>query len=171
MDKKSIITQIIKVHNDFLQDVAVLDETSFYLSPSGKWHAGQHLQHVLKSVEGTVFVCLTPSYHTYNKENNSCRSYEDIDIAYMDALSLGIKSPPRFVADNVEMAHLPDIELALNKSIKLWCEHLDHLTETDLDTIFLSHPALSLLSMREMMYFTVIHCIHHHNIVKSYHKA
>ena len=53
---------------------------------------------------------------------------------------------------------------------------LDRFTEEDLDHVILPHPILGKLTVREMMYFTMLHVEHHRvktiqNLVKAQREA
>ena len=44
---------------------------------------------------------------------------------------------------------------------------LDSFEEDDLDKYLIPHPVLGKLTIREMLYFTICHTLHHHKAIIS----
>jgi len=47
------------------------------------------------------------------------------------------------------------------------CKQLLDYSEQDLDELILPHPLLGKLTLREMMYFTMYHVLHHHKSIEE----
>jgi hypothetical protein len=55
----------------------------------------------------------------------------------------------------------PALVQSISNEIKWLSEKLDKFTEEELDKYILPHPLLGKLTIREMMYFTIYHVLHH----------
>jgi hypothetical protein len=99
--------------------------------------------------------------------NREGRSYEQVLNKYNTALSSGLApSPNPFGPKNDHTNRnyiLNDYKIETKKFIK----SLNSWTEKQLDTYILPHPVIGKLSIREMLYFTHLHTIHHSEIIKK----
>jgi hypothetical protein len=81
-------------------------------------------------------------------------------------LQKGGRATGRFVPKEVVISQKPKLLLLLKDTIDKLYLQLTNFSEQDLDTIILPHPLLCKITLREMMYFTIYHVKHHHEIIK-----
>ncbi len=139
-------------------------------APAGKWTAGQHLDHLIRSVNpipkalGAPKVALRLSF---GKPNRSLRSLEMIHDKYKKGLAGGIRTTGQFIppdASDYRMEEMLENYLGLHQKLN---HVLGKWSEKSLDSYLLPHPALGKMIVREMLYFTIIHTRHHLNILEE----
>jgi len=81
-------------------------------------------------------------------------------------LENGGKATRRFIPRTITLNQKETIIKALNKNTSVLCSKVEKFTEQELDTLILPHPLLGKLTIREMLYFTIYHVGHHHEITK-----
>ena len=144
------------------------DEQFFYKAEENKWSTAETIQHLILSVNPINLALSMPlvllKVFGSTKHNSS---YDDIVALYQKELSEGAKASLPFIprgnstnGDKTQM--LNSLSKAYQKLINLFGE----LSENQLDEYFLPHPILGKLSIREMLYFTLYHIRHHHEIIK-----
>lgn len=167
MTKEEIIRQIFESHKQLAADLVALDEARFNYAPAGKWNAGQQLLHVYKSLSPLTRALALPKLLpalVVGKAKQASRSDEAVVALYLDALAKGGVAPPAFVPAPVLFADRQALEGKLQANLAQLEKNLAHYTEQDLDTYRLPHPLIGKLSVREMLYFTLYHCRHHHQV-------
>ena len=97
-------------------------------------------------------------------------SYERLVVVYDAILSTGVRSPALFEPRG---AAVVDREAYRARVLEQWRSvngellgRVDRLTERRADRTCLPHPALGLLSPREMLFFTIHHDLHHLEVAK-----
>ena len=135
-----------------------------------KWSAGQNLLHLILSTKPLAKVMPLPkiTFKTFGKPNRPGRSYEELVQRYKERLAESNPTPGRGYQPTEEAASSKEKLLAdwqkegdkLIKSLNKW-------KDEDLDKYLLPHPLLGKLSVREMMFFTHYHSLHHLAIMKE----
>jgi DinB superfamily len=150
--------------------VAVCDETSFTQMPEGKWSAGQHLEHLIRSSQPVYMAIGLPAFLLkliFGKPNRNGRNFDGLVLRYKEKLSLGGAASGRFVP--------PAVPYSLQQQkVKLFLQLKDTLqkrvlalSDNKLDNCLLPHPLLGKISVREMLFFTVYHTQHHLQIMQK----
>ncbi len=141
-----------------------MDENTFIQNPSGKWSAGQHLDHLIKSGKPILMVLKLPHFLLrlfFGRPNRTGRSYEELVKKYRSKLDAGGKAPGRFIPPVVsfpEKDRKIDFFRSLKEKLK---KEVAKLSEEQLDNYLLPHPLLGKLTLREMLFFTIYHNQHH----------
>jgi hypothetical protein len=168
MDKKEIIAALAGNHQYFRDDVLKLNPTEFTSSPPGKWSAGQHFLHIILSVSPVVTAFRLPSLLLrllFGKANRSSKTYEELVVKYKDKLARGGRASGRFVPKAILFEDRERLVSRYNRNIEALQSLVAKTTEADLDFYILPHPLLGKLTLREMLYFTIHHVKHHHDLV------
>ena len=55
----------------------------------------------------------------------------------------------------------------LNNTVDKLIDKLNQKSEEELDTIFIPHPLLGKITLRELYYFTIYHILHHHKKIEE----
>lgn len=131
----------------------------------GKWNIGQQLEHLLLSNQPVLKGLHFPKDQLmarFGRLERAPHSYLTLKSFYLQTLKeKQVKAPPRFEAQL-------DANYSLEKSLTTWRdlaaafqEVAAQWTEEELDTYAMMHPAIGLLSVREMLFFVIYHNAHH----------
>jgi len=143
---------------------------AFFAHPPEVWSAGENLQHLVLTVRPITKAVLIPREKLskrFGLADRPSRRFTDIRDEYRTGMQTGlVVAPPPFVP---VLDELPaDPQLGQAQIIADWQEtsqglttHLKNWTEAELDTYQLPHPLFGMMTMREMLFFTVYHDLHH----------
>ena len=170
MNKQQIIEQLQENHQSFTNMILSLNEKEFLFTTDDKWTAGQQAEHIFRSVKPVKLAFTLPLFIlgiNFGKANRPSRSYESLLQKYKDKLVAGGRASGRFIPRPVvfmQRQKLCTDILALNNSI---CKKVNKRSEEELDTYILPHPLLGKLTLREMLYFNILHVAHHQRTVSE----
>lgn len=168
MDKKQIKEKLIENHQIFAEYILSLSESEFMFALDDKWTAGQQLDHIFRGVSPVKMALSLPKFVPkilFGKPNRSSTSYENLVSNYQGNLALGGKATGKFIPPKVSFDRRELLKTKLLKTVTQLCQKLDRFSENELDEHILPHPIIGKLTMREMLYFTIYHCEHHHKAV------
>ncbi len=134
---------------------------------SVSWSATGYLKHLIISVKPIAkLIGFKPEdvIRRFGETTHAPRTYEEVKTMYFARLNEGVRAEDyqnvlptayRF-PDGVEdqHAHLREAWLQANQRI---IDMLPNWSDDALDRAQVMHPAIGMISMREMLYFTVIH--------------
>lgn len=169
MERQEIITLLTKNHSSFIDYINGLTNEDFLYSSRQKWTAGQQLHHIYLSIKPVTLILSFPRFFirlVFGKADRPSRIYEDLVKRYLNKLENGGRATRRFIPKTIGLSQKETISKELVKNTKVLCLKIKQFTEKDLDTLVLPHPLLGKLTIREMLYFTVYHVGHHHEITK-----
>lgn len=168
MEKAAIIIQLKKNHLAFVETIRQLNQEDFLFTENGKWTAGQQAAHILRSIKPVNFALGLPQFLLplfFGKANRPSRSYDALLIKYKAKLAAGGRASGRFVPPPVAFAAKEKICAAILTVNNDLCSKINRCNEESLDTYILPHPLLGKLTLREMLYFNILHAEHHMNSV------
>ncbi len=178
--KFELIAALEDLHTGLADTIATMSLTDFERAGTDdRWSPKDYLKHILLSVKPIV-KALEMSADKVRKlfpvAEGSSRAYADIVTAYAAGLARGVRAEdqpsvlpisyrlPDDMGD--EQTYLrgqwDDALLRLLAALDSWSDH-------DLDTAQLPHPAIGLITMREMLLFTVYHTTMHWNDMRGIH--
>jgi hypothetical protein len=171
MNKQELIQSLKNQYKSFSMDVEALNESEFMKAATGKWSAGQHLDHLCRSLSPLVLGLKLPSFIPkllFGKANRPSKTYQDLVDKYLRKIDEGAKAsgpyvPPKAVSFSKKKALLKQLKDSL---IRI-CTTVEAYSEKQLDQIILPHPLLGKVTLREMLYFTVYHAEHHRQLVEK----
>lgn len=167
MNTKESLHQLKTVHESFTGATLSLSESEYLSAPPEKWNAGEHLQHLHISLQATLMVMKTPKFISTEPLPRASMSYDQLIAVYLDAIAKGLKAPPNFVPPAADFNQRAATVVSLLHLVEGIASCVESMSETDLDGLTVPHPALKRLTMREMVYFTIYHCIHHHALMNK----
>ncbi len=171
MEKREMIEVLIKNYTDFGKYIHSLNEEDFLYAANGNWSAGQQLDHLHKSVKPLNQILMLPSFLItliFGKSNRQGRTYEELVIKYRGKLEKGGKASGRFVPKKINLEHRNNMIKSLDKEVQSLAKKIESYFEKQLETMVIPHPLLGKLTLKEMIYFTIYHVEHHHQLVKKY---
>ncbi|MBK9736204.1 MAG: DinB family protein [Saprospiraceae bacterium] len=170
MTKTEIQLSLKESYNTFISYIDSLEDSDFEYAPDGKWSAGQQVDHLIRSVYPLSLGLILPSFALkwiFGTSNRPSKSYEALVEKYKIKLTQGGKASGRFIPGQVKFMQKQNLCRKLSASVKKLNSRLDQFSEDALDTLIIPHPLLGKLTLREMMYFTIYHSIHHHDQTKA----
>ncbi len=165
MNKQEIIADLSAKHDAFVNYIHSLNEQEFTASINQKWTAGQQLEHIFKSVFPLARV--TASQETLAKMNfgmagRASKSYDLVMSEYELQISKGAKATAPFEPAAVGVEARAGLISKLQSTVDQLNNQIENFTEQELDEYLVPHPLLGKLTLREMLYFTGFHVVHHH---------
>jgi DinB superfamily len=150
--------------------VQAYDESGFTAMPGGKWSAGQHLEHLIRTSQPVYMAMGLPAFLLkllFGKPNRPGRSFDELVQRYKEKLSSGGAASGRFVPPvipyNVKQQKIARF-LQLKDKLR---QRALTLPPGKLDGCLLPHPLLGKITIREMLFFTVYHTEHHWQLLKT----
>lgn len=158
--QEALATSFADVENKAIE----VSEEKFHKRLNGKWSIGENIEHLILTSMGIVSITARPKsfFAPFGEVKRAAYSYEELEKKYQKILDKGQKSPADYSSnpDDVKSREelLKSWEMLAGKIAKRLPEHW---TETELDKYCIPHPVMGLLTMREMLLFTVLHTYHH----------
>ena len=139
-----------------------------------KWSPAENVLHLNKSTRPVALALRLPMIVPrllFGSSNEPSRSYSQILLAYHEALSKGGQAGSYAP---IRREFPPDPQEVRDKIMRHWNQTwqqliraANHWDDQSLDRLCLPHPLLGKLSIREMLYFTLYHHLHHLQIVAA----
>jgi len=137
----------------------------------GKWTIAEHIYHLIKSTKGVSKGMSMPKLglHTmFGKRQNTERSYQQILNLYTETLSgNNVKAPNAYEAEPGRTFDRVTLVNRFEGERNDFVEALKKWSEADMSTYVMPHPVMGKFTIREFSYFTILHTIHHLNILKN----
>lgn len=169
MDSKKISIGLEDNHQEFIQYILSMTKEEFEESKNEKWTTGQQLDHIIKSVAPLARV-LPQKEYLQERFGNSVRAsvpYEILVDKYRQTLLEGGKATGAFLPRDVPWEERDAALKQLEGLVDQVLASLGDYTEEELDRLCLPHPLMGLLTIREMLYFTQYHVLHHWEQIKK----
>jgi hypothetical protein len=168
---KAELSQALQTSNQTITDYfGGLSPDAFFAHPPEVWSAGENLQHLVLSVRPITKAMLIPREKLskrFGLADRPSRRFTEVRDDYLVAMQTGlVVAPPQYVP---VFDSLPDDpQLGQQKILADWSEtsdglttHLENWTDAELDTYQLPHLLFGMMTMREMLFFTLYHNGHH----------
>ncbi len=168
MKVKQITKALTEDHRNFVNYINNLDKEQYGFSYQKKWNAGQHLDHITKSVAILTKAFGLPKAilkYKFGKANRASRNIDVIVVKYLEKLKTAKPTPSRFQPEIVSFEKKTKAFEKLQKTIAKLCKRAEKYAETNLDLYILPHPLLGKMTLRELLYFTSYHVKHHQELI------
>lgn len=156
--------ELRQAHEELWALVNGLDPMQATTAPPGKWSALQHMVHIHLGVKAMAAYLALPKEvitEKFGRMDRPSMSMEALTRKYYERLARGVVPPERFMPSTVKASEVGSL---IQEGRALLHTHLGALSawsEPDLDTYACPHPAMGLLTAREMVMFTALHARHH----------
>jgi hypothetical protein len=173
-NRQSIATALDEAVAEVNQYVQTLDESSFERAPVGKWNAGQHLDHLLRSMQPLNLAYRLPHFALkmmFGVTNRPSKTYQGLVEKYESKLAMGGGARGRFIPKPIPYSNRPTLIHQYEKEKNKLIKRIQQYDEGALDHYILPHPLLGKLTLREMLFFTIHHNFHHLNLIRKYSQA
>ena len=136
----------------------------------GKWTIAQHVFHLTKSTKAVSKGMSMPKMvlrTMFGKNNREERTLDQLRNKYKGVLAqTGMKAPPEYSAKVDRQFELKPLIKRFNGELEDMLKALDKFDEAALTKHIMPHPAVGKLTIREFMYFTILHTDHHLELMK-----
>ena len=173
-DKQSISAALDNAVNDVNQFVVKLDEAAFERAPEGKWNAGQQLDHLLRSIQPLNLAYNLPTFvlkMMFGTANRPSKTYQALVEKYESRLAKGGGATGRFIPKSIPFSEKQKLIEHYEKQKRKLVKKINAYNEIALDHYILPHPLLGKLTLREMLFFTIHHNVHHLKLIRKYSEA
>lgn len=148
---------------------ASLEEEAFFAHPPKVWSPAENLAHLSKSVRSATLGLKVPqAFSGLVWGAAESRSYDELVGAYKQALAAGGESPTQYLPEIAEP--VGDKAAAKQAILQRWQQSTAKLAaaaagweDADLDKARVPHPLLGKFTIRELLFFTLYHNMHHMN--------
>lgn len=169
MLKEEILARLNENVTSLIDTCRKAGKESFFNKPSSeKWSAAQNVRHLVLAVRplNLAFSLPLPALRMFGTPARDSASFEDLTDQYMSRLGQGAKASAPFIPRSKD-EDKEELIGQLSNSYSRLASKVRVLDEKSLDRYFLPHPILGRITIREMLYFTVYHVHHHHEIIRK----
>lgn len=164
------LNEILAALNDTGTEVAAyfggLPADVFSGGDEERWSPGHHLKHLILSNKPVAYALTLPRERLQAWDaGKPHRSYAEIRTLYQGMLGAGTRASGPFLPTLTGTQ--AEAVAEYNGSVGLLDHDCLYWEESDIDQYAMPHPVLGLLSVREMLFFTVLHNRHHFDGVKG----
>jgi len=173
--KVELLESFAAVHQEVAAYFSAIALENFFNNPAGKWSPAENLLHLIKSVKPVTMAMKRPRWQLrllFGKPQAASRRFAQIQATYQRALANGGKAAGRFIPSIRELPSHHD--QYGNSLVQKWnttgeslIAILRNWKDENLDAYLLPHPLLGKLTIREMLFFSLYHDIHHVNNVQK----
>jgi hypothetical protein len=139
-------------------------DAAFEQGPAGRWSMGQHLEHLTLSVQPFTLAMSLPRFVlslALPKVARPGMSYAELAARYEGVLDAGGKASGRYVPPVVPVARKAASLAAHRAQRDKLLRQVAAFPEAEMDRLGAKHPLIGVLSLRELLFFTVHHHDHH----------
>ncbi len=167
--KKNELQQLLKqVHEDLCKDLMAMPAWELNAGLPGKWSAAQHADHLINSIRPLSKFMAAPKKLLAEKNGYSGRTslnMEELRQKYELAMASGARAFGVFLPTEKNNFTAEALCSGVMQAIMELVQMSENWTEEELHEHLCPHPAMGLITVYEMLYFTVFHARHHHQSV------
>lgn len=163
-DIEIILRELAQAFQEVREHIEALPETSYLSRPDGRWSPAENLEHLLLSTFPVAAALRKePAFFDQfgSPQLSEIADYAGLKARYKSILQTGLKAPARFVPEDAKVyqkaQHLEQWD-AVGEKLQ---DATGKWSERDLNEKAMMHPALGVISVRQMLYFTILHTYHH----------
>jgi DinB superfamily len=168
MNKTEIIQRLADGFSTVENTIHKIENGTFFLKKSNKWSAAENIKHLVLSVNPLSKAFSLPNFSELfsGTLNRPAKNYDEIVEKYHRKLAEGAVATPQFIPEEITPdANKTDLVKEFKEANDRFLEKVDNFEEEDLDKYLIPHPVLGKLTIREMLYFTIYHTLHHHKAI------
>jgi hypothetical protein len=171
MDKLDISDLLEANHKELFDWLNKQPEENWEKGPKDKWTTGQHIQHLVDSLQLLNNALSYPKFilkFKFGICNRPSRDYKTVAKKYQEKLEKNQDRAKKF-NKNLKMPTLAERERLLTR-FQIQQKKLQYKTkkisDKNLDTLVIPHPLMGKLTIREIIMWTAHHTEHHLETLK-----
>ena len=168
--KEEIISALSQRIDEFNDYIMSLNQEQFEATPGDKWSAGQNLDHLIRSIRPLQIAYELPSgmlKFFFGLANRPSRSYTSLVEKYNLKLKQGGRASGPYIPKPISFTKKSGLVRKYDRHKKRLVQKIMKKSEEDLDRYILPHPLLGKITLREMLFFTIHHNVHHLQLIKN----
>ncbi|MCU0481229.1 MAG: DinB family protein [Anaerolineae bacterium] len=165
--KDQIIAELRKIHQFVRQTVSDMPEANLFAGTAENWSPADYLKHLIIANKPFAKGLLMPREQMeslFGKSETGSMTYEELVAIYQKLIAEGLRAElaPSITPVSYRMPEgVTDVKTYL---LETWDDAnrrietaLEGWSEADLDVYKIPHPAIGVITVREMLYFTMYH--------------
>lgn len=171
MNKVEIVGLLEEKHKDLFNWLENQPKENWGLGPQKKWTTGQHIQHLVNSLQLLNNALSYPRFllkYKFGTCNRQPRDYNTIVKKYQSKLSEN-KERAKTFNQNLKKPTLLERERLLTKyqiQQKKLQFKTKKISDKNLDLLVIPHPLMGKMTLREIIMWTAYHTEHHTETLK-----
>ena len=172
MDKKDIADLLEQKHQQLFDWINNQPNENWEKGPEGKWTMGQHILHLVNSLQLLNNALSYPRFflkYKFGVSNREGRDYETVAKKYQQKLSEN-QDRARVFNQKLKTPTLAEKEHLLTR-FQIQQKKLQYKTrkisDKNLDTLVIPHPLMGKMTVREIIMWTAHHTEHHYKTLKD----
>ena len=169
-NQSEINTALQQQAKAFASYIEPMEATAFETMPGGKWSAGQHLDHLIRSIKPVNLALTVPTFYLsykFGKNNRNGRTYDELVQRYHEKLEAGGKATGEFVPPSIGFHQKKGSLSTFARQYEKLGKKALNMSDSKLDTYLVPHPLLGKVTLREILFFTIFHTQVHLDILKN----
>jgi uncharacterized damage-inducible protein DinB len=165
--REEILAELETVDRRIAQTIADMDAEAFQTVGAENWSAADHVKHLLLSIKPLAKALGLPREQMagmFGTAERPSMSYDEMVSTYRQKIQSGLRAEdnPGVIPNDYRFPDgVTDVKAYLldqwNNAHSRLIAALNTWSEADMDQHILPHPAIGMLTVREMMFFTVYH--------------
>lgn len=169
--QEDIVERIASIQQGVSNDIVGMSDAQFNSGTTEAWSAADYLKHLLLSVKPVAKALAFPADRLQSRFGlceQPSRTYAEVVKVYQTRLDEGVRAEdyekvvPTFYrfpeGTTDERGYLIESWTETNQRL---IEAAKGWNENELDTLQLPHPAIGMITLREMLFFTIFHNTRH----------
>lgn len=172
LNKKEIEQSIIQAFTEVINWVDEYPENELNKELyTDKWTAAGHIYHLIKSTKAVSQAMKKPKFllrWTFGKNNRSEKTIYQLKEKYHTVLQKPTtNAPANYSAKKGRSFNKAELIARFQHELDQLILTMKGWNEKQLSKYIVPHPALGKMTIRELLYFTQFHTVHHLNILKE----
>ena len=172
VETKEEIAQALSDRVDAVMDwMTAQGDVCFMFAPEGRWTTGQHLAHLVTTIEPLNQALSLPRMVLRMRFGTTKRdgwSYDQVIENYQAALEKGGASG-KYAPDAIQLDEKQELLNQYQAEKNKLIATIPKWSDVDLDKFVVPHPLIGNMSLREILFFTIYHIQRHlDNLQKDY---
>lgn len=166
MNKLQIVDLLEQKHQEIFDWLDNQPDENWEKGPSDKWTTGQHILHLVKSLQMLNKALSYPKFilkYKFGLCNRAARDYATVAKKYQEKLNIS-KDRAREFNKSLQTPKLKDKKRLLTR-LQILQKKLQYKTkkisDKNLDTLIVPHPLMGKMTLREIIMWTAHHTEHH----------
>lgn len=171
LNKFQILNHAEETIADIIELCRQMDDQLFFYK-SEQWSSAENLEHLSLTFHRSWFGIVAPKFllrWKFGKPDRSSLHYEELEDEYYKKMDAGFEAQERFIPVVKEEKGAKEKLIARFEQVtKKYLDQVRYYWEDEnMDNYQLPHPALGMITVRELLYFNLFHTTHHYKTIRN----